>query len=368
MAMPANSIYYGMTHAAAVNGGVPAEFNAAGVNHLKPMMDAFVSSSLLDRMLPHLVFEKFGQAFELPTRSTKSARFRRYLPLDNTPVQLEEGVTPAETPLDAETYECTLKQYGALVTISDVILDTHTDPILNEAIDLLAEQSAQMMERVRIDALLSAITAIYRPGATALVSNRNQVANKITRALQRQITQVFKKNNIPMINKIIRSTASFGTESVANGYVAICHPNLAHDVRSMPGFIDPKNYGTLSAWDNEIGSVEDVRYVYTTLMPIYTGQGADKGTSWTGTDAVATTKADVYPIIFLGKDAYGIVPLKGKSALAPFVVPATPSKSDPLGQRAHIGWKSYLTCIILNPYAIAKAEVCCSEIGVADPA
>ena len=37
----------------------------------------------------------------------------------------------------------TLTQYGGLITISDVVQDTHEDPVLNESVTLLGEQAAQ---------------------------------------------------------------------------------------------------------------------------------------------------------------------------------------------------------------------------------
>lgn len=365
MPMPTGSVNFGMTHTSTVGlNGVPSKFNASGQNHLLPMIEAYASTQMLKRMMPFMVFEKFGQTFELPTNSTATARFRRYLPLDSTPVELEEGVTPANTPLDAETFECTLKEYGAVTTISNRIFDLHPDKVVDEAVDVLGEQAAQMMERARIAVLEGGITQIYRPGASALVATRVLVNNKLTTALQRNIVRTFMKNNVERITKIVKSTPSFNTEAISGAYVAICHPNLIHDIRSMTNFVDAKNYGSVSAWENEIGSVEDVRYLTTTLMPYYTGQGADKGATWEGTDATATTKADVYPVIFLGKDAYGIIPLKGKSALTPSIIAPSKNAYDPLGQRGYVGWKAYQTTVILNPYAIAKAEVCCSVLGV----
>lgn len=70
--------------------------------------------------------------------------------------------------------------------------------------------------------------------------------------------------------------------------------------------------------------------------------------------------ADVYPILYIGADAFGIVPLKGRSALTPMVVNPTPSKSDPLGQRGHISWKAWQGTVILNDLWMARCEVAAS--------
>jgi N4-gp56 family major capsid protein len=65
----------------------------------------------------------------------------------------------------------------------------------------------------------------------------------------------------------------------------------------------------------------------------------------------------VYPILYIARDAYGIVPLKGKSAITPMVVNPKPSDSDPLAQRGHVGWKAWQTAIILNDAWMAVAKV-----------
>ena len=81
--------------------------------------------------------------------------------------------------------------------------------------------------------------------------------------------------------------------------------------------------------------------------------GGDKGTMLSTTG----TKADVYPIIYVGTDSYGLIALKGQFAITPMVVNPKPSDSDPLAQRGHVGWKTMQTAVILNDLWMARAEV-----------
>ena len=69
------------------------------------------------------------------------------------------------------------------------------------------------------------------------------------------------------------------------------------------------------------------------------------------------TNADVYPILFVARDAYGIVPLKGKDSLTPMVVNPKPAHGDPLGQRGTAGWKTMQTSVILNDLWQVRLEV-----------
>jgi N4-gp56 family major capsid protein len=108
---------------------------------ISPRTAAYAEKELLKRGIPYLVLEKFGQAKSLPSNSTKVEKFRRYNALSNTPVTITEGITPASQALTVTDVTATLQQYGGLVQVSDIILDTHEDATLNEAINLLGEQA-----------------------------------------------------------------------------------------------------------------------------------------------------------------------------------------------------------------------------------
>ena len=58
--------------------------------------------------------------------------------------------------------------------------------------------------------------------------------------------------------------------------------------------------------------------------------------------------SDVYPILIFAKDAFGMVPLKGKSSMTPMVVNPKPTSGDPLAQRGTVGWKLWNGTIILQ--------------------
>ncbi len=57
------------------------------------------------------------------------------------------------------------------------------------------------------------------------------------------------------------------------------------------------------------------------------------------------------------------MPLKGKRAITPMVLnPGTPSKSDPLGQRGFVSWKTYLASVILNENWLARLECAVTDL------
>lgn len=326
----------------------PTSVNTYG--DISPRTAAYAASELLKRGDPLLVFERYGQAKPLPKNSTQTMKFRRYkaLPLATTP--LTEGVTPTGSSLTYEDVTAVLKQYGDFVAITDVIEDTHEDPILRETMSLCGEQAAQTLETVRYG-VLNAGTNVFRAGG---VASRNAVATGLTIGLQRKIVNALQRQLAGRITNIVTASPNFATEPIAPAYIAVCHVDLETSIRQLPGFVPVEKYSdAMKAQPGEIGKVESVRYIGTTMALPFTGAGASV------TDYMATGgKADVYPILFFGKDAYGLVSLKGKNAVTPIVLnPNTPRGGDPLGQRGSIGWKAYSTAVILNEAWMARAEV-----------
>jgi N4-gp56 family major capsid protein len=323
---------------------------------------------LLKRALPYLHIEKFGQTYPLPTNSTQTAKFRRYymigatgaagpdaiasanfsIPVAITP--LVEGVTPTGSTLTNQDYTVQLYQYGDFMTMTDVIEDTHTDPILQQMTDILGESAASTVETLRFNVLKAGTNVFY---ANAVVG-RSSVITTIALADQRRVTTGLNRQNAKKITTVVASTADFNTKSVEASYMAITHPDLESDVRNMTGFIPVASYGPhTSPFEGEIGSVEQVRYLTSTIFAPWADAGGAKGAM----RSTSGTSADIYPVLFFGRDAFGIVPLKGKSSMTPMVVNPKPAPGDPLGQRGTVGWKLWTATVILQDAFMARLEV-----------
>lgn len=322
---------------------------------ISPRTAAYVAKQLLERGLPLLTLEKFLQAKTIPRNETKSIVFRRYnsLPLATTPLQ--EGVTPPSVQMTKTDITATLEQYGSLIEISDVVADTHEDPIIQEGVELLGEQAAQTVETIRWGILKAGTNKFYSNGTT-----RAEVNTPLNGNLVKRIVRALKRQNAQMITSIVKSTPAFGTQAILPAYIAVGHTDLENDIRALPGFIDVKDYGNTQPFEGEIGSVGYVRFILSNIFTPYPSAGGDP----TSKNVISTngTNADVYPILFLAKNAAATVALKGASAITPTVINPKPSKSDPLGQRGYMGWKTYTTAVILNDAWMAVAEVAATDL------
>ena len=330
---------------------------------ITPAIAAYAVVRMLTRAQPLLQLERFGQTYPLPTNSTQTAKFRRYyitgatgsagsgsgsfsIPVATTP--LVEGVTPAGSKLSNVDYTVTLSQYGDFITITDVVMDTHTDPILQQATDILGEQAALTVETLRFNVLKAGTNVFYSNGTA-----RTDVNTAISLTVQRQITTGLNRQNAKKITSIVASTPDYNTKSVEAAYMAVCHPDLESDIRGMTGFKPVADYGPhTSPMEGEIGSVEQVRYLSSTVIAPWADGGGAKGAM----RSTSGTSADVYPVLVFGRDAFGIVPLKGKSSMTPMVVNPKPAPGDPLGQRGTVGWKLWTATVILQEAFMARLE------------
>lgn len=318
---------------------------------ISPRTAAYVQKDLLARGIPYLLLQQVAQGRPVPTRNTKSTVFRRYNALDNTPNTLTEGVTPTAKKLTKTDIPATLVQYGDLVTLTDVVMDTHEDPVLSETVDILGEQAGQMIEKVHYGIARAGSNVFYANG-----TQRDHVNTPITRALQRRVTRALTRQMARHLTKIGSSSPDYGTQAILPAFIAICHSDVENDIRDMPGFKDVADYGSAQPMQGEIGSVEKVRYLCSPIYDPWVDAGGAYAGSGTSMISTTGTSADVYPILFFGADSFALVPLKGKASLTPMVVNPKPSDSDPLAQRGHVGWKAMTTGVILNDLWCARVE------------
>lgn len=334
---------------------------------ISPRTAAYVVKDLLDRAAPYMHIERFGQTYVMPKNSTQVARFRRYFmrgapgagtaagaigsvgAANRALAGLVEGVTPVGKKLDKLDISVQLMQIGDWIELTDVIEDTHEDPILKESTDVLGEQAGETLEVLRYN-VIKAGTAVRFANGTA----RNQVNTAISLDMVRRMSRDLLRVNARYITSIVKSTPQYNTQPIEAAFFVLVHPDLAKDIRAVPGFIHPKQYGSAVQLEGEIGTIEDFRFISSTLFEPFPDAGGAAGTGFLSTSG---TSADVYPMIALARNAFGLVPLKGANSIVPMVVNPKPVHGDPLGQRGSVGWKTWFAAVILNDAHLLRGEV-----------
>jgi N4-gp56 family major capsid protein len=198
--------------------------------------------------------------------------------------------------------------------ITDVIQDTHEDPVLRTMSMLCGEQAGETKEMLMWGVLTGGTNVFNATGAN------------LTLAELRSIKAALVRNRAKMVSKILNPSPNIKTSYVEASFVVIGHSDLESDLRSMVDtvgtgasattekvFIPTAAYGSRQViHENEVGSIENFRFI---LSPYYTPTNSMKK-----------------QMVILGQDCFGTVPLKGKNSIQNFVLnPGTARGTDPLG-------------------------------------
>ena len=300
---------------------------------------------------PTTVLDKFGLTKRMPKNKSAVIKFRRPVVFSEKTAPLVEGITPDTTAFSYEDVTATLKQYGMVVAITDIIEDTHEDPVLNDATIQAGENIGRTIEALSYAVLKAGTGVFYANGST-----RAGVNSVITLAKQRAVTRSLKAQKAYKITRMLSGSPDYETRAIEAAYIGVAHTDLEADLRGLPGFVPTAEYGTRQTLcPEEIGSVEDVRYILSPdLDPFQAGGSA----TLNGMVADDSTNVDVYPILYFGKEAYGNVALRGQGAVSPTIIPVgQKTKDDPLGQRGYVGWKTWYVCVRLNENWMTRLEV-----------
>jgi len=311
---------------------------------------------LLERLQGLVTWERFISQDPLGKNKTRTKTWRRYNPFPDIVAPLAEGVTPPGQELTFTDYHATLEQWGGSTVLTDVIQDTHTDPILKEMFKLVGEQAAKTIEFTRQNTFQGGTNVYYANG----VASRAVVNSPATRGDFRKISRQFARNNIEKISEIIKASRFISTQPIEAAYFGIGHTDTSSDLRGLTGFIPVADYANSSdAMKGEIGSFEDFRIILTSLAKSWEVSGLT-GTTYLayGATPAATTQCDVYPLCLFGQNFGAGVPLQGYQTVTPMVLnPNTPRGGDELGQRGSVGWKTYGANALLCQSALARLEV-----------
>jgi N4-gp56 family major capsid protein len=300
----------------------------------------FYIGTLLKRLLPYLPLLADGQKATIPRNTGIIAQWRKYSALSLATTALTEGVTPAGNSLAQTAITATIAQYGDYLTESDILITAGIDNNIVAGTEVLGEQAGQTIHRVVVTEL----------GAGSSVRYANGRASRITVAAGDNLT-------VLDIRKVVRDLERNNAIKYQDGfYHGAISPSQAFDLTSDTAYVDLAgryvNVDNLQA--NELVPVYGARLRKTTDVPIFTAGGA--------------AGIDVHAAVIYGPNAFGVTDLAGmglaamnpetnQGAVNVIVIPLDePDKSDPLHQRAYLGWKVGFVVKTLDSARIERLE------------
>lgn len=369
---------------------------------IAPTVKAYYDRRLIEEMKPKLVHYAYAQKRPMPRNGGKSVSFRKWTPFGAITQPLTEGVVPDGQDLSMTEITSTVAGYGGYVSVSDLLDITAIDPVVSDAIVLMADQGALSVDNIIREVLHMGSNVLYVGGK----EHRYELsaADKLTSADLRKAARILKKAKAP---QIMRGGKGY--------YVAIVGPDTVYDMQEDTTWQDVSKYqdaeqifsgeigrlygvivvetpeakkftapivaqGSVSATaaassaytsatktltivetiaeeeaqdligkDIMITVSQDVVYCDTvtaaqgntiTLKDGYTGTATDLDDKTVYGGGAGAAGVTVASTLVLGRDAYGVVDIEGSGNARSIVKPAgSGGTSDPLDQISTVGWK-----------------------------
>lgn len=336
--------------------------------NLPPQLEGYVTRKFLERGEHLRVIEQFAQFDPQPPNQTKTRKWRRYESLPDAVAPLAEGVSPTGSQVTVTDISVVLEQYGDKLEFTDVMQMTHTDPFLNQYIELVREQASVSLEKNRAAVLKGGSNVFYANGA----ASRAHVNSKAVVNDFRRIYRAMKRNKAQEISKILKATPNVATEPIGSAFIVLGHTDCLADLEQMSGWVPVEKYADSGKkLEGEAGKWGNFRFILSPIFEPWLQAGTEnpnQSTYLTGGTS-GTGAPDVYPLIVLAQNAFACSPLKGvrvgkgvRAGFQLYVRNPEPQIGDELAQRGFVSWKAWDACKILNQLWVARLEVAATAV------
>ena len=236
--------------------------NITGDSGMSAEMKTYYDKVLLDNAYPLLVHNRYGQKRNIPKHGGKIIEFRKMTPFAKITTALSEAVVPNGQKLETTSINATVSQYGGFFTYSDVLEVTTIDPVLQEGVKLLGEQSGESIDTLTREILVGGTNVLYGDGSVA--SRKLLTAFDATRANNDYATcEVVRRANL-----ILRNNKAKGIEG--GDFVCIISPEIEYSLKRDSEWVDARKYQNSEAlMDGEVGRIDGCRFVISTEAKIF---------------------------------------------------------------------------------------------------
>lgn len=248
------------------------------------------------KALPNMRFFQFATVkTELGTTPGLTIQMLTY---DNLALggSLTEGTRMTTQALSSSMKSITVTEHGNAVAVSELLLQSSFDDIMASATTLLGRDYALVLDTKLRDTALSGTNIVYANKADG---------TKVDARANLDATAIFKVSTVKDAVEIL-ATNNAPKYQGAN-WICFIHPHQSRTLRDDPAWINASNYGAPEQlFTGEIGKIDDVRFIETTLM--CNGKASDKDPAYKlalkkGQDNAVT---DVYQAVIFGDNYYAI--------------------------------------------------------------
>ena len=267
----------------------------------------YIAAKTLPLARRQLVVYQFGDPATLPKGMGTTYTASRYnrVPLPFAP--LAEGVPPVGQTMTLQQVTAQAQQWGDKVTITDVAEMTIKHPLFKKAIELVALQLAETMERNTFVNLMAGgqINYVNSRGARAsLVAGDVVNPHEFNRASAMLVTLGAPRYMGDEITDMKIEADAGGAKASSNPrkmphYVAVAHPFVVGDFSENATVVTAWSYSDLNRLYNyEAGEWRGIRFCQSNLVPSWTGFAAVTPVAVAGGSLAAAS----YYMVVTGQD------------------------------------------------------------------
>lgn len=309
---------------------------------------------LLEVLDPATKFYQFAEKKPLPTGEGTSVYWNRPVRL-SLGQKLTEGTRPSANVLSTHRVSALIEQMGGYIVETDLVQLTSITDTMKMATERLAHQAAETIDRYIVEAIVihNDLPAVGGGSAiNAVKTSGDRIDISASKYLVRSAGGTPTGQNVIAVSDvraIVGELRSLNARTVdGQNYVGIIHPRVAEDLMADSTWQNYHQYTTPEfLYRGEIGRVQGVRFVESTLAPVIRGCSNALAVS-EATAGQEGVSALGYGTVIFGKGFYGATELDG--GVQTFTVTGA-TKEDPLNQADTFGWKANFTAQILNASA-----------------
>jgi N4-gp56 family major capsid protein len=271
--------------------------------------EKMVASELIKRSTLKLVAASVCDKIKQKKGTGKIAYFIRYKRMFVPVTTLTEGTDPANSTFELDSQTVTLDQWGDILTITDVAELTTLHPLMQQALELLADNAQRVIDREVQIVWFTGTNIQY--GDSSVTSRRTITTSmKVTDTIIHRARVTLVDTGVQPRFGPLKSNASVVNVASANGpagingpnhYLAICGPQIMADVQqagtSLGTWASVMMYAKqVNLYNAEVGTWLGFRWVETNFIPKITLLGnntaAVVSTNAFGTDTPVVTAVD----------------------------------------------------------------------------
>lgn len=210
---------------------------------------------------------------------------------------LVEGTRMTPRALSSSLVPITVGERGNAVVVSQLLIVASFDDVMASTTTLLARDMAIVMDCELRDTCLSCSHVVYarKSDGTPATAGRTNIlsTNVLSVAAIKDAVEILATANAPKIE--------------GNFYICFVHPHQSRSLRDDVAWIEASKYGAPDQlFTGEIGRIDDVRFIETTLMCNGAVAASDPAYKADLVSGTAGNVANIYQAILFGAEYFGL--------------------------------------------------------------